>query len=111
MSLILSVFEYLDLTGTRLVFPAKVADGSEQLAMRRLDQSAVSFLAGTEGAVGPIFSPDGQWIGFFRILSPQNKTATPPEKSGAFPSRIQTWQSSFPSRRRGDGRFEITRHR
>src|ERR1700692_143836 len=36
--------------GTRLVFPAKVADGSEQLAMRRIDQSQVTILAGTEGA-------------------------------------------------------------
>ncbi len=51
--------------GTRLVFPAKVADGSEQLATRRLDQSTVTMLAGTEGAVDPFFSPDGQWIGFF----------------------------------------------
>ena len=51
--------------GTRLVFPAKAADGSEQLAMRRLDQSTVTILAGTEGAVDPFFSPDGQWIGFF----------------------------------------------
>jgi serine/threonine-protein kinase len=51
--------------GTRFVFPAKVADGSEQLAMRRLDQSMVTILAGTEGAVDPFFSPDGQWIGFF----------------------------------------------
>jgi DNA-binding winged helix-turn-helix (wHTH) protein len=51
--------------GTRLVFPAKVADGSEQLATRRLDQSTVTILLGTEGAVDPFFSPDGQWIGFF----------------------------------------------
>jgi serine/threonine-protein kinase len=51
--------------GTRLVFPAKAADGSEQLAIRRLDQSRVTILAGTEGAADPFFSPDGQWIGFF----------------------------------------------
>ncbi len=51
--------------GTRLVFPAKAAGGSEQLAMRRLDQPAVTLLASTEGAVDPFFSPDGQWIGFF----------------------------------------------
>ena len=51
--------------GTRLVFPAKPADGSEQLATRRLDQSRLTILAGTEGAVDPFFSPDGQWIGFF----------------------------------------------
>jgi DNA-binding winged helix-turn-helix (wHTH) protein len=51
--------------GTHLVFPAKAADGSERLAMRRLDQSIVTMLAGTEGAADPFFSPDGQWIGFF----------------------------------------------
>jgi Tol biopolymer transport system component/DNA-binding winged helix-turn-helix (wHTH) protein len=51
--------------GTRLVFPAKAADGSEQLAVRRLDQSTVTILAGTEGAGDPFFSPDGEWIGFF----------------------------------------------
>jgi serine/threonine-protein kinase len=51
--------------GTRCVFPAKLADGSERLAIRRLDQSIVTTLPGTDGAVDPFFSPDGQWIGFF----------------------------------------------
>jgi len=51
--------------GTRLVFPAKAADGIEQLATRRIDQSLVTILAGTEGATDPFFSPDGRWIGFF----------------------------------------------
>ncbi len=51
--------------GTRLVFPSKMADGREQLAIRRLDQPIATILAGTEGAVDPFFSPDGQWIGFF----------------------------------------------
>jgi Tol biopolymer transport system component/DNA-binding winged helix-turn-helix (wHTH) protein len=51
--------------GTRLVFPAKAAGGGEQLAIRRLDQPTVTILAGTEGAVDPFLSPDGQWIGFF----------------------------------------------
>ena len=51
--------------GSRLVFTAKPVDVSEQLAVRRLDQSNVSVLAGTEGAFDPFFSPDGQWIGFF----------------------------------------------
>lgn len=35
--------------GTHFVFPAKAADGSERLATRRLDQSIVTMLAGTEG--------------------------------------------------------------
>ena len=51
--------------GMHLVFPARGADGREQLAIRRLDQPMVTILAGTEGAVDPFFSPDGQWIGFF----------------------------------------------
>jgi Tol biopolymer transport system component len=47
--------------GTRLVF----ASGSPtKLLTRRLDQSKVTDLAGTEGAYAPFFSPDGQWIGF-----------------------------------------------
>ena len=33
--------------------------------IRRLDQAAVQPLAGTEGAVDPFFSPDGEWIAFF----------------------------------------------
>ena len=51
--------------GTRLVFPVRAADGTQQLATRRLDQPMVTILAGTEGGFDPFFSPDGQWIGFF----------------------------------------------
>jgi len=40
------------------------ARASGQLFVRRLDQATATPLAGTEGAVGPFFSPDGQWIGF-----------------------------------------------
>jgi serine/threonine-protein kinase len=50
--------------GTRFVFPMKGAEGREQLAMYRLDQSRVTTLAGTEGGVDPFFSPDSQRIGF-----------------------------------------------
>ena len=50
--------------GTRLVFPARGAGGIQQLATRQLNQPNATFLAGTEGAYGPFFSPDGQWIGF-----------------------------------------------
>ncbi len=39
--------------------------GAEQLYVRRLDQLQATPLAGTEGAVGPFFSPDGQWVGFW----------------------------------------------
>jgi serine/threonine-protein kinase len=40
-------------------------DGASQIYVRRLDQLQASPLAGTKGAIGPFFSPDGRWIGFF----------------------------------------------
>jgi Tol biopolymer transport system component len=51
--------------GRRLVFTARRTDGILQLAARMLDQSGVTLLPGTEGAQGPFFSPDSEWIGFF----------------------------------------------
>jgi len=49
--------------GTRVVFVATVS-GTPKLFTRRLDQPKAIELAGTEGARGPFFSPDGHWIGF-----------------------------------------------
>ena len=49
----------------RLAFVARGAGGKEQLATRLLDQANPTFLAGTENASDPFFSPDSQWIGFF----------------------------------------------
>jgi Tol biopolymer transport system component/DNA-binding winged helix-turn-helix (wHTH) protein len=46
--------------GTRIVFVSK-----RGLAIRRLDQSKTTQLAGTEGASFPFFSPNGQWVAFF----------------------------------------------
>jgi serine/threonine-protein kinase len=46
--------------GTRLAYVSR-----GRLFTRRLDQPKASELAGTEGAFGPFFSPDGQWIAFF----------------------------------------------
>ncbi len=51
--------------GTRLAFVARGPGGKQQLATRLLDQAQATLLAGTENAVTPFFSPDGQWIGFF----------------------------------------------
>ena len=36
-----------------------------RLYVRRLDQLQAAMLIGTEGALAPFFSPDGQWIAFF----------------------------------------------
>jgi hypothetical protein len=37
-----------------------------RLFTRMLDQSTTTDLAGTEGAYDPFFSPDGQWVAFFK---------------------------------------------
>ena len=51
--------------GMRLVYTSGTTSGSTtKLFTRRLDQSKVAELPGTEGAYAPFFSPDGQWIGF-----------------------------------------------
>ncbi len=46
--------------GTRIVY---VSHG--RLFTRRLDQPNATDLAGTQGALAPFFSPDGQWVAFF----------------------------------------------
>ena len=51
--------------GTRMVFAVRDAAGKQMLYIRSLDQLQASVLSGTEGAVEPFFSPDGQWIAFF----------------------------------------------
>jgi serine/threonine protein kinase len=51
--------------GMRLVYVSGTASGSTtKLFTRRLDQPKATELPGTEGAVAPFFSPDGQWVGF-----------------------------------------------
>ncbi len=50
--------------GTRLVYSALVGDGL-QLYLRALDQLAPVPLAGTENAISPFFSPDGESVAFF----------------------------------------------
>ena len=50
--------------GRSLVFSAE-REGRVQLYVRRLDQLEATAILGTEGASGPFFSPDGQWLGFY----------------------------------------------
>jgi WD40 repeat protein len=49
--------------GMRLVY---LSGSPQRIFTRRLDQSKAAELAGTQGAEGPFFLPDGQWIGFRR---------------------------------------------
>jgi len=50
--------------GTTLVYAADLGNSS-QLYVRPLDNFEATPLSGTQGAYGPFFSPDGQWVGFF----------------------------------------------
>ena len=52
--------------GTQLVYRGSFAGGGRgQLYRRRLDQFEAQPIPGTEGAINPFFSPDGDSIGFF----------------------------------------------
>jgi serine/threonine protein kinase/Tol biopolymer transport system component len=51
--------------GRRLVYTARGSDGVTRLALRLLGENRSTFLAGTDNAQGPFFSPDSEWIGFF----------------------------------------------
>ena len=54
-------------SGTHLVYAgnARAFAGSGQLYLRSLDRIDAVPIEGTEGAIEPFFSPDGQWIGFW----------------------------------------------
>lgn len=49
--------------GKRVVYIGVTSDGP-QLYMRELDSFRTTPIAGTQGAINPFFSPDGQWIAF-----------------------------------------------
>ena len=51
--------------GTRLALVAAGSDQKRRIYVRSLDQLQATALSGTENAIDPFFSPDGQWIGFF----------------------------------------------
>jgi serine/threonine-protein kinase len=50
--------------GTLMVYAGPVS-GAESLSLRALDRQEFKPLLGTGAAVGPVFSPDGQWIAFY----------------------------------------------
>jgi serine/threonine-protein kinase len=53
--------------GTVLAFVGqpRTTGSMPQIYVRRLDSLTAAPLVGTEGAMSPFFSPDGQWVGFF----------------------------------------------
>jgi Tol biopolymer transport system component len=50
--------------GKLLALVLRGPDGQVRLGTRRLDESQLTMLAGTEEANAPFFSPDGRWIAF-----------------------------------------------
>jgi Tol biopolymer transport system component len=50
--------------GTHLAYVARQG-GTQQLYLRAMDSLVARPLPGTDGAIDPFFSPDGQWLGFF----------------------------------------------
>jgi serine/threonine-protein kinase len=50
--------------GTHLAYAARQG-GAQQIYLRAMDSLEAKPIPGTEGAVNPFFSPDGQWVGFF----------------------------------------------
>jgi serine/threonine-protein kinase len=52
--------------GSRLAYVANLRGLTQQLFLRAMDSLEARPLPGTEGAVNPFFSPDGEWLGFFQ---------------------------------------------
>jgi hypothetical protein len=53
--------------GSQIVFVASLAGKPQQLYLRPFDQQTGTPVPGTENAVQPFLSPDGQWVGFFSL--------------------------------------------
>ncbi|HUG87258.1 MAG TPA: protein kinase [Actinomycetota bacterium] len=54
----------IDPEGREIVYSAVGEDGTARLYRRPLDRDEIIPLAGTEEAIAPFFSPDGEWVGF-----------------------------------------------
>jgi len=50
--------------GRRLAYVEEGSDGRRKIYVRELDEFKARALPGTEGAISPFFSPDGEWIGY-----------------------------------------------
>jgi len=50
--------------GRRLAYVEEGSDGRRRIYLRELDEFRARPLPGTEGAISPFFSPDGEWIGY-----------------------------------------------
>jgi serine/threonine-protein kinase len=79
--------------GRFLAFVALV-DGASTLFVRPVDAFETTPVKGTEGASGPFFSADGEWIGFFangRLMKASRSGGTPVVICEATDVRGATW--------------------
>ena len=83
--------------GRRVAYATGTTDAqSGRLYIRSLDQLEGEFLAGTEAAYNPFFSPDGQWLGFVtptQIKKVSISGGTPLELCSVNLSRGASWGS------------------
>ena len=73
--------------GSEIVYSLRTLAGSQMLYKRRMDDTVLRAIRGTEGATGPTYSPDGRSIAFTAQLPPRGfivpasggtaRTATP----------------------------------
>ena len=59
----LNAFIALSRDGRRIAYTVQV-DGALQLYLRELDQLTARAIPGTDGAINPFFSPNGEWVAF-----------------------------------------------
>lgn len=52
-------------TGTHLAYIASRGGGTSRMFLRSMNSSQAEPVPGSEQALSPFFSPDGQWVGFF----------------------------------------------
>jgi serine/threonine-protein kinase len=88
--------------GRTLVFTGGANAATRALYKRALDRLTVDPIAGTEGALQPFFSPDGQWVAFFTFAGELKKIALGGGPSVTLVRGLQNGQWSFGSWRRDD---------
>jgi len=66
--------------GDYLAYVEEGSDGRRKIYLRALDEFKATPLPGTEGAISPFFSPDGEWIGYADHF--QRKLKKVPVKGG-----------------------------
>jgi Tol biopolymer transport system component len=81
--------------GSHLAYVA-VQGGKQQIYLRAMDSLEATPMLGTEGALYPFFSPDGQWLGFFagqKLKKIHVSGGVPQTLSGATLAHGVSWSS------------------